>query len=391
MEAANNVDDLLVRYLLNESDSNEAAFVLDWINLNEENRQHFEKLKQTVGLLALQHTSAINIDDEWEHLQQQITQRKTGVDAGVDSGTDLQEIPWQTGERRGKIYRVLLRTAVAAAIIIAIAAGWLFNKNKVTGTQIATSSDSIATINPANAIVHHENNTSNKTRAFALPDGSQVKLSANSELTYSEPAGGGKRDVVLKGEADFAVAKDKTKPFTVYSGDISTMAVGTRFTVTAFENDKFIQVKLLEGKVLVKSEKPTDKKLTDNFYLLPGQQLIYDKSRQTAKIKMFGRDENIAGNSRPQDKDVHENLLLPLYDKKSWFMFNNQSLPEIFHALELMYDVRIDYQKKDVEQRYFIGTFNKSDSVENILQQIAVLNKLTVTRKDKAFSISRTK
>jgi len=72
-------------------------------------------------------------------------------------------------------------------------------------------------------------------------------------------------------------------------------------------------------------------------------------------------------------------------------MFNNQSLIEIFHSLELMYDVKIAYTKKDVEQRYFIGTFSKSDSVESILQQIAVLNKLTVTKKDSSFIIKKRK
>lgn len=72
-------------------------------------------------------------------------------------------------------------------------------------------------------------------------------------------------------------------------------------------------------------------------------------------------------------------------------MFNNQSLIEIFHSLEMMYDVKIIYAKKDVEQRYFIGTFSKSDAVESILQQIAVLNKLTVTKKDSSFIIKKRK
>ena len=395
MEAANNVDDLLVRYLLNESDHSEKLFVEDWINAKEENREHFEQLKKTVNLLALQGINTIDIDKEWHHLQGLIAAGSRTI-AGSTFEDDACAAPeaeeMVPQNRRKKIYRRLFTTAAAAAIIIFIAANWLFNNKAGTGQVAMADSGSSVKINPANAIAHHEFNNSGRTRAFALPDGSQVRLSANSELTYSEPADKHERNIMLKGEADFAVAKDKTKPFTVFSGDISTRAVGTRFTVTAFETDKFIQVKLEEGKVLVKSEKTTDKKLTDNFYLLPGQQLVYDKNQQTAKIKSFGRnDKTVAGNNSQQynDDGTNDNLLLPQYNKKSWFMFNNQSLPEIFHALELMYDVKIDYARKDVEQRYFIGTFSKSDSVENILHQIAVLNKLVVTRKDNAFFISK--
>ena len=125
------------------------------------------------------------------------------------------------------------------------------------------------------------------------------------------------------------------------------MAVGTRFTVTAFEKEKFIQVKLDEGKVMVKSEKTVNNKLTDSFYLLPGQKLIYDKNQQTAKIRSFGRDDkNLADNAGNGGKTANDNPLLPQGNKKSWFMFNNQSLIEIFHSLELMYDVKIVYSKR---------------------------------------------
>jgi hypothetical protein len=51
--------------------------------------------------------------------------------------------------------------------------------------------------------------------------------------------------------------------------------------------------------------------------------------------------------------------------------------------------VEIKYEPKEVQKMYFIGKFNKSDSVETILKQIAALNNLIVTRQNNTFIISR--
>ena len=401
MEAENNIDELLVRYLLNETGEDENLFVGDWIHLNEANRLHFEGLKKTIGLLAMRDgIEKINVDAEWSHLkgliaagslQQPVFSEGSIVEAHFAKPVENDMV--ENMPARKKLYRLFIPAAVAASVIIALAAGWWpFHKETNSTTAILPDSASVAKISPANSVVQHEINSSDKIKIFALPDGSNVRLSANSEITYSEPADGHQRNVVLKGEAGFAVAKDKTKPFTVFSGDISTRAVGTRFIVTAFENEKLIQVRLNEGKVLIKSEKTINNKLTEDLYLLPGQKLIYDKNLQTAKIRSFGRSEkSMAGNNDKDGKAIADNPLLTEYNKKSWFMFNNQSLIEIFHSLEMMYDVKIVYAKKDVEQRYFIGTFSKSDAVESILQQIAALNKLTVTKKDSSFIIKKRK
>jgi transmembrane sensor len=70
-------------------------------------------------------------------------------------------------------------------------------------------------------------------------------------------------------------------------------------------------------------------------------------------------------------------------------MFNNQSLSEVFDALAAMYDVRIVYSKEDIKNMYFIGTYEKSDSIERILNEIALLNKLQISKLDNGFKIER--
>lgn len=70
-------------------------------------------------------------------------------------------------------------------------------------------------------------------------------------------------------------------------------------------------------------------------------------------------------------------------------MFNNQSLEQVFDQLALLYNVDIVYSKKDVFNIYFIGKFNKSDSLEAVISQISAVNNLTVTRQNNKFIIAR--
>ncbi|MEO7961279.1 MAG: DUF4974 domain-containing protein, partial [Ginsengibacter sp.] len=71
----------------------------------------------------------------------------------------------------------------------------------------------------------------------------------------------------------------------------------------------------------------------------------------------------------------------------SWFMFNNQPLAEIFQALGEMYGTKIIYSKTDFNKLYFIGRFNRSDSLEDILNHIATLNNLRIEKTDSTFTI----
>ena len=82
---------------------------------------------------------------------------------------------------------------------------------------------------------------------IVLPDGSQVLLNTNSqiEVSFSTTA----RNIVLyRGEAQFTVTKDKTRPFRVYANGGIVEAVGTTFTVQQ-TLQKSLEVTVLEGVV----------------------------------------------------------------------------------------------------------------------------------------------
>ncbi len=88
-----------------------------------------------------------------------------------------------------------------------------------------------------------------ETRAVSLRDGSSITLNTNSLISvlYTPHS----RDVYLvRGEANFDVAHDTSRPFDVYAGKRVLQAVGTEFNVRILSGDD-VELTVTEGKVKV--------------------------------------------------------------------------------------------------------------------------------------------
>jgi len=89
-------------------------------------------------------------------------------------------------------------------------------------------------------------------RRLVLEDGSVLTLNTNSEATVRFTRAG--RDVVLKrGEANFEVAHDTSRPFVVHADKVSVRAVGTAFDVRL--DRARVDVAVTEGVVEVAGRK----------------------------------------------------------------------------------------------------------------------------------------
>jgi ferric-dicitrate binding protein FerR (iron transport regulator) len=278
--------------------------------------------------------------------------------------------------KRSFIIKKIKWIAAAASVIIIMGIGWnyfikrsdpLFNPYEQTITK---------------SFIQRELNTTNKKLSIALPDSSVVELYPESEINYAEPFTNNRREIYLKGKAFFKVFKDKTKPFIVYSGGISTTALGTSFTITAFIKKPDITVHLHTGKVEVESTNLINKK-----HLLPNDVLVYNKRTTVAIVRNTQKSKvSKAVNNKLAKKNTH---LAPDSKITAWYMFNNQMLSQVFDQLEELYGIHIIYSKAELKNLYFIGKFEKEDSVEKILNDIALLNNLSVTRHGNNFIINK--
>ncbi len=87
-----------------------------------------------------------------------------------------------------------------------------------------------------------------------LPDGSEVWLNAQSELTYPQRFNGKERTVRLSGEAYFKVVADKKNRFNVVMpDDITVSAFGTEFNIYAYGDEPGYQVTLTRGNIEVEA------------------------------------------------------------------------------------------------------------------------------------------
>lgn len=117
-----------------------------------------------------------------------------------------------------------------------------------------------------------------KTYKIILADGSQVWLNSGSSLTYPlHFEGVNKRLVSTTGEVYFKVAKDKSKPFVVRSKAFDVEVLGTAFNMQTYEEEKFSEVTLEEGKVAAYVG-------AERYDLTPDKQLKVNNSNSSVRV-----------------------------------------------------------------------------------------------------------
>jgi ferric-dicitrate binding protein FerR (iron transport regulator) len=268
------------------------------------------------------------------------------------------------------------KLSIAASIALLIGLSWfsyknLFNKNN----NVIVAKIAIATKNIENK--------GNIPLFVTLPDSSIVELYPNSSISYQEKFTNHKRGVVLIGEAIFSVKKDKSSPFKVYSDSLVTTVLGTKFRVQSFNKENTINVVLYEGRVSVSNLSKNPNSSQKSYFLVPGNLLVYNKKSMKSEItsSTLGFKENLV-----VGKNIHNSNLAT---NNNWYMFNNQSLSEVFDQLSLLYNETIQYNKSDLKSKSFIGKIDKSDSLVNILKTIGLLNNLLITQDANGFHVSK--
>ena len=111
-----------------------------------------------------------------------------------------------------------------------------------------------------------------------LPDLSKVTLNADSEITYDKDTWFKSRQLNLKGEAYFKVAKGKTFDVNTENGTVTV--VGTEFNVKARKN--YFEVKCYEGVVRVSSDTIVRQLLAGDTFRVLNDSFSTDKTTDSA-------------------------------------------------------------------------------------------------------------
>ena len=226
------------------------------------------------------------------------------------------------------------KLSIAASILLVISFLFIFNQEK---TEKAVSLPQKSILNEGIIV----QNTTPNTREIKLEDGSTVKLSSNSSISYPEHFGDKNRNVYLKGEAFFDVKKDPNKPFIVHAGNITTQVLGTSFSIKSYEEGKTIEVAVKTGRVSVFENDYSTTKNRKGIILTPNQKIVFDK----------------------QTKEIIPTIVatpIPLIslEKLETFVFEEMPVEEVFAKLRKIYGLEIVIENQALNHCIFTGDLN---------------------------------
>ncbi|MCS3801226.1 FecR family protein [Niastella sp. OAS944] len=283
---------------------------------------------------------------------------------------NIQFVEYEDRQRKSRLRRIYINIAAAALVVIAGTCVLYYGLSPKQTTVVANKTTGA----PASKqhIVAVRNRT-DKNTAVHLQDGSAVELSAGSELRYDEPFSAVNRHVYLSGKGFFKVAKDAARPFTVYSNDIATTALGTSFTITALPNNNNVSVALHTGKVVVQQTGNTAH--MNDVFLTPGQEVSC----------------NIITGKATMQHPVLVKTAAPSLGSRTGLeaAFTDEPIVNVLNAIEEGYAVQLQYDKDALADMIFTGRIRAKDSLSQVLNRMSLLYNLTVKEKGNKFIIQK--
>lgn len=334
MNSVNERYDALIRsHFDGQSTPEEALELLSWVAESEENRVYFKSRKDQEEVWNLtDFAMPDNIDVE---------AALGAVNAKIDSveaETPVIEMPWL---RRN--YKMV--SGIAAALVVALFLGFLVSK----------SSDSTVTL---------ASNDWNSTAAYVLPDGSTVTFEGESRISHPKHFGHSQRSVQFEGAALFDVTKDEHHPFVISCNGMEVEVLGTSFLLNADDEEHFVD--LYSGKVRMTSfdQKGNQKAQME---LNPGERGVWNAD---GELKLMTYPE------------VKKEQL----EQERVLVFDDACLSTIVETLEYIYEIQIKLDEACASKK-ITARFTDEDPIDEVLETIAVVSDVTVTKSGDVYSI----
>jgi ferric-dicitrate binding protein FerR (iron transport regulator) len=313
---------LIVKYLKQQLTEEESELVAEWIKNDKSNQDFLFSLEELYWANQIEEMQRLaDTNQEWKKLEYQILHDQ---------------------ENRKKISRLAAILKYAAIIIAAISLPFtahqtgFFNK---TEKHLPQSFITVVT-------------GKGERSQLILPDGTKVWVNACSSLKYNTDLSSD-RQLQLTGEAYFEVVEDQHRPFIVSTPLLDVKVLGTKFNLKALEGEDKVQATLYEGLIAANTH---DQSFKQDFFLNPGEQLIYEKDKTLMITTLSGNDA--------------------LDWKNGIFRFNKQKLQDIANSLERSFNVEITIPDAKLAQEKFTCEFKNEENLIDILNILKKTKKL---------------
>lgn len=228
----------------------------------------------------------------------------------------------------------------AVALLILATGAWLFNYLSDSKAELKTAYGEI--------------------KSQKLPDGSDVFLNANSQVSYADEwKEGTDREVWITGEAYFEVKKTPQKSrFIVHTEQFDIIVTGTQFNVVN-RNGK-ANVMLKEGSITLKTTQGKE------IVMNPGDFIEFNKTE-------------------PAKKDVNNENLIAWKDRK--IVFENTPLCTAVDLIKEHYGVSIKLSNDSLGNSTLTGML-PNDNLDVLLEAISALNEFKVIHQNNEIIIT---
>ncbi|RPD39928.1 FecR family protein [Chitinophaga barathri] len=296
------------------------------------------------------------MEAEWSHLDT-VQAGRTPQDENYDRFITTKLQPFLA--RRRKVVKMVIQSmkyaAAAAVLVLCVTIFYPFKNEK---RQVAAANQ------------WNEKFAARGQRLkLTMPDSTVVYLAPESRIWYpaAEQYMSGQRTVRLEGEAYFDVVHDTAHPFTVQTGTIRTVDVGTAFNIRAYPDERAIAVTVAEGEVQVVKMDPG--RLAVSKTLIESEGIVFDKDLQQWNDVVVNTNE--IGNWR-----------------KGEFEFASEPLENVVAILGRHYDMQFAWKDESLKRKKITIQFY-SDSRATALDLLELTAAVRLEKKGDTIWISK--
>lgn len=195
-----------------------------------------------------------------------------------------------------------------------------------------------------------------KKSSLLLEDGTKVWLNAGSRFAFPQKFDGKKREVFLEGEGYFEVAKNINQPFIVNTIDIDVEVLGTKFNLSAYKSDDFIETVLLEGSV----------NILERGKIFNGKVLMVRNQKAT----FYKEDDKII----LKDEPLASSHIVWI---EGWYQFSNENIKQVLNKLERYYNIKFSYDQEVISKALPVtGKLDLKESLDEVLTTFSKVAKI---------------
>lgn len=343
-------------------DDSEKRQLDSWRSESKENEHVFLNLQRISSEELEKRYDGVDVDLKWKSFKKRQQQRKRNIKVGVAVAASIclliTSALWLWLGSLGEERVVLAEQGQQNSVCLVLSTGEVVDISNVGQDEVKL--DKGTKLYEGNRLEYVQPDSLPKKELefnqliipkgtfyhLVLSDGTKVWLNADSKIRYPVSFGQDRREVSLRGEGYFEVAKDSTRPFIVSTDKMDVKVLGTTFDVNTYEDEGKSFVVLVEGLVEVSAGKGESRIIT------PGYMAEVDMHDVQAKIHVSKCDT--------------EHYIAW---KSGNFSFRNASLTEILKRVSRYYDVTV-IREQVFEEEYYTGDVSSDVSLESLLAVI---------------------